>query len=575
MAEFNVENIKTFTELYLKIHYPEFLEYLNSKYPEYLATQEKAYWYKNNISKRPLCPVCGKPLKFMCMSVGYNKSCSRECTEKNQEYLNKIRKTNLERYGSENVFSSEKIKERIRQSNLKKYGTEYSSQNKEVKEKIKKTNLEKYGVTCTVHNPEVLKKVKKTNLERYGTEEVFSSEMIKKKIKITNTKKYGGMGWGSKCIKEKTLNSYKKSFLLKYPDIINVTYNGGQANTIYTCTCPHENCVQCKEKKYDINSLVYWVRKNNNSELCTKLLPIAKNNIKDTSIELFIQKLLNEYNIKYINNDKTILLNKKELDIYIPSCNLAIECNGVFWHSTYRKDPKYHNLKYKECSNKGIQLLTIWEDWILRKPEIVKSIILSKLGIYKEKIYARKCTIKEVDTKICRDFLNENHIQGNSSSSKKIGLFYEGSLVSLMTFGKRKTIMGNKRYSAEDEWELIRFCNKLDIQVIGGASKLLNYFIKNYNPKNIISFSSNDISNGRLYETLGFNHESSSDSSYWYIDQEYNRYHRFTFSKQSLKRKGYDISNKTESELMQELGYFKIYDTGQNKYIWSKKESQY
>ena len=84
---------------------------------------------------------------------------------------------------------------------------------------------------------------------------------------------------------------------------------------------------------------------------------------------------MDENGIPYETNNRTIL-GGKELDIYIPSKQIAIECNGIYWHSYDNKPIKYHINKYTECLNKGIQLITIWEDWIIHKPEIVRSIYL-------------------------------------------------------------------------------------------------------------------------------------------------------------------------------------------------------
>ena len=133
-------------------------------------------------------------------------------------------------------------------------------------------------------------------------------------------------------------------------------------------------------------------------------------------------------------------------------------------------------MKYKNCQKYNIRLLTLWEDWFKTKPEILESVIKSKLNIIENKIWARKCIIKEVSTKECKCFLNENHIQGYSPSTTKLGLYYNDELMSVMTFGRSRMGIGKK----EEGYELIRFCNKLNTSVIGGASKLLKYFIQMY-----------------------------------------------------------------------------------------------
>src|SRR5208282_3936962 len=106
------------------------------------------------------------------------------------------------------------------------------------------------------------------------------------------------------------------------------------------------------------------------------------------------------------------------------------------------------------------------------------------------------------DNELIKEFLEHNHIQGFVGSFVKIGLFYNQELVSLMTFGKKRKFMNSS--SKEGEYELIRFCNKININVIGGASRLFSYFIKNYNFTEITTYADRSYSNGNLYNTLGF-----------------------------------------------------------------------
>ncbi len=161
------------------------------------------------------------------------------------------------------------------------------------------------------------------------------------------------------------------------------------------------------------------------------------------------------------------ILNGKELDIYIPSKNVAIEFNGLYWHSDKQKPFDYHKIKTELCNQKGIRLIHIFEDEWQNNKDIIKSIIKSSLGIYDRKIYARKCEIKELNNKEYKDFLVKNHIQGQINSSLKVGLFYKNELVQVAGFGK-------SRFKS-NELELHRMCTLLNTQVIGGFSKLCKY----------------------------------------------------------------------------------------------------
>jgi hypothetical protein len=249
-----------------------------------------------------------------------------------------------------------------------------------------------------------------------------------------------------------------------------------------------------------------------------------------------------------------------ELDIYIPDLKLAFEFNGLYWHNELYKDKNYHLNKTELCEKNGIQLIHIYEDDWIYKQDIVKSMILNKLGKTSNKIYARKCEIREItDNKLVREFLDENHIQGFIGSKVKIGLFHENELVSLMMFGKRRVAMG-KKTSEEGEFELLRFCSKLNTNVVGGGNKLFKHFVKNYDPKMITTYTDRSWSNGNLYNQLGFKYEGKTDPNYYYIIDGI-RHHRFNFRKDILVKEGYDPSL-TEHQIMLNRKIYRIYDSG-------------
>ena len=112
----------------------------------------------------------------------------------------------------------------------------------------------------------------------------------------------------------------------------------------------------------------------------------------------------------------------------------------------------------------------------------------------------------------------------------------------------------------EGVYELLRFCNKLNTTVVGGASKLLKHFIKTVNPKSIISYADKRWSNGNLYEKLGFIHTHDSKPNYFYIVNN-KRENRFSYRKDILVKEGYD-KTKTEHEIMLERKIYRIYDCG-------------
>jgi hypothetical protein len=525
--------------------YEIILGYPGKTFPEKLYN----YFYGNPLH---ICPICGKDTPFRSITYGYSEFCSVKCSYQSKNRVKKIKKTCLERYGVSNPSKSKEIQKKKEETCLKNYGVRCGLQ---LQDKFEKTCLERYGVSNPSKSKEIQKKKEETCLKNYGVKYGILTTQSKQSI----LNKYGVEHISqSEEIKAKKQKTWRNNFLSKHDIHIGFDINGN-----WICKCPYNNCNKCEEKQFIIPQQVYNDRKRNRSEICTKLLPIGKTN-QGTTLELFIQSILDKHNIEYKTNYRGII-SPKELDIYIPSKNIAIECNGVYWHSL--KEPLYHFNKYKECDEKGVQLLTIWEDWFKTKPQIIESVIKSKLGLIDSKLYARKCIIKDIDSNTCKNFLNNNHIQGFSPSTIKIGLYYNDELVSVMTFSKSRAGIGKK----EDGYELVRFCNKLNINVVGAASKLLKYFILTYNPNKIVSYSSNDISNGNLYSKLDFIKDSKQSASYWYINQNtFQRYHRYNFRKTKLKELGYDIS-KTETEIMKELPYWKIYDSGTTRWVWSRE----
>jgi hypothetical protein len=186
------------------------------------------------------------------------------------------------------------------------------------------------------------------------------------------------------------------------------------------------------------------------------------------------------------------------------------------------------------------------------------------LGIFKTNIGARKCQLNKVSFEQSKLFLEKNHLQGFSRSSLNLGLYYENELVQIATFSKSRF---NKNY----EWELLRFCTKQNIQIVGGFSKLLNYFKQNYFPNSLISYADLRFSTGSVYIKNGFSLKEQSPPNYFYTKDHATLFSRLEFQKHKLK----DIlpifdSNLTEWENMQLNGYDRIWDCGNLVFIWEK-----
>lgn len=499
-------------ECSLKTNYPDFVDYIH-RCGVGRTFSESLYMFTHKLTEIPKC-TCGNPLRYLSFNKGYKKYCSASCVGSSTEIQKKIYETTTKRYGGMGAGS------------------------KTIHDKIKQTKQELYG-SPTFLNPD---KAKQTCLERYGTTNGGWSPGAQEKIKATQKKyhKFGG-----------AITAAQQAAYLEFGDIIAFNNDG-----TWTCSCRlKDKCSGCNGT-YTTTPSCHYNRTKLHIELCTTKLPLKAHR---SSAELSICDFLNELSVRYEVGNRSVL-NGKELDIYIPELKMAIEYNGVYWHNDQITPKNYHMNKTIECLKQGIVLYHVWEDWYINKLDIIKSMISNWVGKTPTRIHARKCVIKEVSASDSKQFLNSCHLQGHATSQVCYGLYYKDELVSLMSFGK-------PRWEPGESWELIRFCNKLNTNVVGGASKLLKYFIKIHQPTHIISYASSDISNGHLYEKLGFELVGRT-LSYWYIEPHtQKRYHRSSFTKKSLIKRGWIDEGETEAEAMNRQGYFRIWDSGQTKWV--------
>ena len=323
-------------------------------------------------------------------------------------------------------------------------------------------------------------------------------------------------------------------------DYSKVKYTNNKTNV--TITCP---------KHGDFTQIPLNHLQGHGCPICASTASIQENTLK-----AFFDRFTKDTFIYNVRN----IISPYEIDIYCPDKKIGFEYNGLYWHNEINQpNINYHLHKTELCCQQNIRLFHIFEDEWLNKQEIVKSMIYNVLGYTENKIYARKCIIKPVDSKTASSFLTQNHLQGKCGSTIRLGLYHNDELVSLMTFGKTRKFIN--KTSNDNCWELIRFCNKVNTVVIGGASKLLNHFIKMYNPIKIITYTDKRYSNGNLYEKLGFKHTHDSKPNYYYVIGN-KRYYRYSYRKSELMRKYNCPPDMSEHEFCLSQKWYRIYDCG-------------
>jgi hypothetical protein len=253
------------------------------------------------------------------------------------------------------------------------------------------------------------------------------------------------------------------------------------------------------------------------------------------------------------------ILDRKEIDIYIPGSKLGIEINGLFWHSSAAgKSVAYHLEKTEEAEALGIRLLHLFEDDLVYHWEVVKSMLRVRLNLG-TKIGARSCVLESIPKQEARDFVNRNHIRGSARFEFAIGLRSRtGELLCVGTFSK-------PRYSKIADLELIRFCSAQNIVVVGGLSKIL----KALPPVKLLSYADRSYSTGDVYIRAGFKLVKTNPPTCWYFRAPQNvRTHHTQLRKYKLLRADPTLdSTKTERQLIEEAGWEQIWDCGQHVFV--------
>lgn len=510
-----------------------------------------------------ICKYCNVNTCAISKTGKYKQFCSSTC--QNKHTINKRNATNLLKFGTTNPMSLSSVKEK-RQS----------------------TNIERYGVANPFVLPEIQQKHKDTCISRYGVSHSSQAEEIKEKQKIAWKKYENGHPLSDLVVREKRKNTLLENYGVEHPIQYQPIREKIEQKCVELYGVSNASLNEEIKKKISLtksNGSTKWLDDTNwlNESIpllgirgIAELLGVSYRIVRqyaekhkidygkrsgrsafEEQVCLYIESI---YSGEILVSNRSII--GKEIDIFLPALNLAFECNGTYWHSELNgRGRSFHLERSKLCNNKGIHLTHIWEhDWN-NKREILKSRISSLLNTNK-RIYGRKCTIVELDNSTTSLFMDTNHIQGKCVSTINLGLMYDNNLVSVMTFGK-------SRFSSKYQYELLRFANAININVIGAASKLFKYFLKKYKPETIVSYSDKSFNRGTLYNKLGFEYSHTSAPSYHYTKDYSKLENRVKFQKHKLAKLLENFDNTlSEWDNMQHNGYDRIWDCGHDTWVF-------
>ena len=522
----------------------KFIETLKKKYGYDLSIRELITIEISEDKVRPVCKTCGSHVKFL--RGKFNEFCSNSCVQKHpdtrskmqekwkkQGYLNPLNSkksiekrkiTNLEKYGSEHIMASKEGRNILKNGMIKKYGVEFANQSTLIQEKAKANSFEKHGVNHYFITDEHKQQMIETALEKRGVKHHTQDAGFKEKMSAINSA------------------AQIKKFRGELPDKYR---NFDSISELYSSLFDN-GFTSSRKIQEELGVSQSWVSTSFREFYLDKPTVSFEE-------EKFAEEIGKLFKVEYEHSNRKIL-NGKEIDIWVPEYNLGIEYHGLYWHSSVSNDRRVFE-KCKEAEKSGVKLLQFWSSEVHNKHDIVMSIISANIG-KNVRLFARKCHVRNLSSGEHSEFCSENHLQGSAGASVRLGLFHEDELVSVMSFGK-------SRYGKKFEWEMIRFCNKKFVTVVGGASKLWKHFLKTFSPSSVVTYADARISNGNLYKKLGFEFSHHSAPNYFYTKDFKKLESRVKYQKHKLQGllETFD-PEKTERDNMIDAGYKIVSDAG-------------
>jgi len=265
----------------------------------------------------------------------------------------------------------------------------------------------------------------------------------------------------------------------------------------------------------------------------------------ETEVAEFVRSL----GVEVATGDRSVIA-PFEVDVYVPSRRVGIEYNGVWFHRDDLVGSKTRD-KWGLADAAGITLVQIFEDeWRDKRPQI-EARLRALLGVATT-VYARRCEVATVRAPEASAFLSKWHTQGvGPSTSTAYGLYLDGDLVALATFGR-----GRFRNSG---WELLRFCSVG--RVVGAISRLVKAFRRDNPEGDLISYADLRWGSGDGYESAGFTLSGVTEPDYWWADSGGNRFSRYSVQKRpaGVSEREYAAQNK----------WFRISGVGHKKWVWN------
>lgn len=454
----------------------------------------------------PRCLTCGSPATFKGPKNGFAPFCSRSCAAANPDLqsrlLSKRRQTMLARYGATSTLSSPALRQKVDATMLERHGT---------------TNAHVVGNTARTT----------TMLERYGVTVPSKNTIIAQRAGTTRR---------ARALERHVLAAQHAGYTL-VGDWTHV-----DQETTWRC--------------HDGHTFTHVLATAQRLPICRACHPALRGTSnQEQELAAWVEQLGHEVQ----RNHRIVVDGKRylELDIYLPAKRLAIEFNGLFWHSELAgRGPRYHLDKLEACSERGIQLVQVFEHELEHRPVVVHSVLLSKLGQLSSRLQARRLRIERLAREVAAEWFDRTHLAGNALHQLALGLHDGARLVaaasfSRQRFGRDKTV-----------WELVRFSTEPGVAVAGGLSRLVTAAQRLLGFRVLRSFCDRRWGTGSGYLSAGFTKVGVTTPTYWYFTLRPTVVqHRTCFQKRRLQQLMPGVEG-TEWQLAQLHGLNRFWDCG-------------
>lgn len=399
-------------------------------------------------------------------------------------------------------------------------------------QKARETNLQRYGVEWTTQLPAMVAKTRSTKQARYGDPH-YSNAPARM---ATNLERYGVP---HTCVAPPVIAKSLERRRERYPVLHDA--NGLRA---LNATMPPTDIAIRLGVTY---RAVY--------EAFQRLNIPMQTHTKGRRLESRVAEHLQSLGVAVHQNIRTVIP-PKELDFYFPDQRVAVEINGCYWHAN---DKQRHLVKHTLCAEAGIRLLQFWDyEWI-EHPAICLSIVAQAVGRTARRVSARACHIESLTDTEYRQFVETHHLMGHAPASWRYGLYLHDELVAVMAIGKAR--FGRRGY------ELVRFACATGVHVRGGFSRLLRYWQTRHTDP-LWSYTDRRLFLGSGYRAAGFRHVHTTAPGYFYFRKN-ERKSRYQCQRHLLASwlPEFDASL-SERENMIRAGYARVYDCGQDVWVW-------